>query len=48
MEVMATCLDRLLRHTGNTPVPEYIIGQIAVSVLTALDYLKEKHVGYLP
>ncbi|KAF8383316.1 mek-1, partial [Pristionchus pacificus] len=43
MEVMATCLDRLLRHTGNTPVPEYIIGQIAVSVLTALDYLKEKH-----
>ncbi|GMT32409.1 hypothetical protein PFISCL1PPCAC_23706, partial [Pristionchus fissidentatus] len=43
MEVMATCLDRLLRRTGNTPVPEPIIGQIAVSVLTALDYLKEKH-----
>ncbi|GMT04158.1 hypothetical protein PENTCL1PPCAC_26332, partial [Pristionchus entomophagus] len=43
MEVMATCLDRLLRRTGNSPVPEGIIGQIAVSVLTALDYLKEKH-----
>ena len=43
MEVMSTCLDRLLAHTNHQPVPEDIIGQIALSVLIALDYLKETH-----
>ncbi|GMR43388.1 hypothetical protein PMAYCL1PPCAC_13583 [Pristionchus mayeri] len=43
MEEAAACLDRVLRRSGNTPVPEEIIGKIAVIVLTTLVYLMEKH-----
>nr|CAD2192586.1 unnamed protein product [Meloidogyne enterolobii] len=49
MEVMSTCLDKLLtsRQKSRPPdqvgLPEGIISQIALSVVRALDYLKEKH-----
>lgn len=43
MEQMATCLDRFLKRTGNRPVPERYIGKMAVSILKALNYLKETH-----
>ena len=51
MEVMATCLEKLLsdRQKSRPPekvgLPEEIIGKIALSVVRALDYLKEKHVS---
>ena len=50
MEVMATCLDKLLKHLsqrGRRGIPEAIIGKITLSVVKALDYLKETHVNYL-
>ncbi|GMR43389.1 hypothetical protein PMAYCL1PPCAC_13584, partial [Pristionchus mayeri] len=43
MEVAAICLDRVLRRTENAPVPEEIIGKIAMSVLSTLEYLMDKH-----
>uniref|UniRef100_A0A1I8B363 mitogen-activated protein kinase kinase n=1 Tax=Meloidogyne hapla TaxID=6305 RepID=A0A1I8B363_MELHA len=49
MEVMSTCLDKLLTNRQKTRppdqigLPEGIISQIALSVVRALDYLKEKH-----
>ncbi|KAK5966554.1 hypothetical protein GCK32_012046 [Trichostrongylus colubriformis] len=43
MEAMATCLDLLLKRTGNEPIPEPIVGKMSVSVVRALDYLKENH-----
>ncbi|KAE9414178.1 hypothetical protein Angca_006086 [Angiostrongylus cantonensis] len=43
MEVMATCLDLLLKRTENAPIPEPIVGKMSVSVVKALHYLKEKH-----
>uniref|UniRef100_A0A183FYQ4 mitogen-activated protein kinase kinase n=1 Tax=Heligmosomoides polygyrus TaxID=6339 RepID=A0A183FYQ4_HELPZ len=43
MEAMATCLDLLLKRTGNKPIPEEIVGKMSVSVVRALDYLKENH-----
>jgi len=46
MEVMATCLDKLLRHLsqrGRRGIPEAIISKITLSVVKALDYLKETH-----
>jgi len=52
MEVMSTCLDKLLtsRQKSRPPdqvgLPEGIISQIALSVVRALDYLKEKHVRF--
>ncbi|KAI1716489.1 protein kinase domain-containing protein [Ditylenchus destructor] len=42
MEVMATCLDKLLQRR-KCGLPEQIIGKITLSVVYALDYLKEKH-----
>ena len=32
MELMATCLDKLLKKMGNKPIPEPILGKITVSV----------------
>uniref|UniRef100_A0A914IH49 mitogen-activated protein kinase kinase n=1 Tax=Globodera rostochiensis TaxID=31243 RepID=A0A914IH49_GLORO len=51
MELMCTCLDKLLirrradpsRGPDEVGLPEEIIGHIALSVLRALDYLKETH-----
>lgn len=48
MEAMATCLDLLLKRTGNKPIPEEIVGKMSVSVVRALDYLKENHVSFHP
>lgn len=42
MELMATCLDRLLRKIRK-PFPEEIVCKITVSVLKALEYLKNQH-----
>jgi len=42
MELMGTCLEKLLRTT-RTPVPEPILGKIALSVVKALQYLKQEH-----
>ncbi|XP_067941237.1 dual specificity mitogen-activated protein kinase kinase 7-like [Watersipora subatra] len=42
MELMATCLDKLLKKTKSC-IPENIIGKITVAVLNALDYLKDEH-----
>ncbi|KAL6724018.1 hypothetical protein Aduo_018956 [Ancylostoma duodenale] len=46
MEAMATCLDLLLKRTGNAPIPEPIVGKMSVSVVRALHYLKENHVSH--
>jgi serine/threonine protein kinase len=43
MELMSTCLGKLLRHTQSAPVPEPIIGRMTVSIVRALDYLKTVH-----
>lgn len=43
MELMATCLDKLLRRLRPRAIPERILGKTAVGVLCALHYLKEKH-----
>ncbi len=37
---MATCLDKLSKRL-NAPIPEAIIGKMAVSIVKALDYLKD-------
>eukprot|EP00794_Sanderia_malayensis_P016242 gene16242-17881_t len=42
MELMETCLDKLLKKT-HTPIPENVIGKVCVSVVKALHYLKEEH-----
>ncbi|KAF8566921.1 hypothetical protein P879_10733 [Paragonimus westermani] len=42
MEVMSTCLDKLL-HDLQRPFPERVLGKITVSITIALDYLKRKH-----
>ncbi|KAF6024708.1 hep [Bugula neritina] len=42
MELMATCLDKLMKRTKSS-IPERIIGKITVAVLNALNYLKEEH-----
>ncbi|GFN77612.1 dual specificity mitogen-activated protein kinase kinase 7 [Plakobranchus ocellatus] len=42
MELMATCLDKLLKRTRR-PVPERILGNIVVATVKALHYLKERH-----
>ena len=39
MELMITCLERLLKKT-KCGFPEEILGKVAVSVLRALNYLK--------
>ncbi|PAA77924.1 hypothetical protein BOX15_Mlig020204g1, partial [Macrostomum lignano] len=43
MELMATCLDRLLRCCGNRGLSEPVLGKLVVPVLRALHYLKERH-----
>ncbi|CAE1270016.1 MAP2K7 [Acanthosepion pharaonis] len=42
MELMATCLDKLLKKTRR-PIPERILGKMAVAIVKALNYLKERH-----
>ncbi|XP_065845636.1 dual specificity mitogen-activated protein kinase kinase 7-like [Oscarella lobularis] len=42
MELMGCCVDKLMKKTGKA-IPEDIIGKISVSVIKALNYLKEKH-----
>lgn len=42
MELMSTCLDKLLKKTRR-PIPEKILGKMAVAIVKALHYLKEKH-----
>ncbi|VDN15594.1 unnamed protein product [Dibothriocephalus latus] len=42
MEVMSTCLDKLLKDLKH-PFPEPVIGKVAVSIIKALDYLKVNH-----
>ncbi|CAJ0947253.1 unnamed protein product, partial [Mesorhabditis belari] len=41
MELMATCLDRFLARINPKRVPEPYIGQMTVSIISALNYLKE-------
>jgi len=40
MELMDTCLGKLLAKMKPNPFPEYVIGKIVIAVVTALDYLK--------
>lgn len=42
MEVMSTCLEKVLKRY-HQPFPEMVVGKVAVAVVKALDYLKEKH-----
>ncbi|XP_065570241.1 serine/threonine-protein kinase dst3-like isoform X2 [Artemia franciscana] len=42
MELMSTCFEKLLKKTQK-PVPEQILGKVAVATIKALNYLKEKH-----
>ncbi|XP_013419115.1 dual specificity mitogen-activated protein kinase kinase 7 [Lingula anatina] len=42
MELMSTCLDKLLKVL-QAPIPEKIIGKMAVAIVKALHYLKEEH-----
>ncbi|XP_033764295.1 dual specificity mitogen-activated protein kinase kinase 7-like isoform X2 [Pecten maximus] len=42
MELMSTCLDKLLKKTKR-PIPEAILGKMAVAIVKALNYLKEEH-----
>ncbi|XP_067144462.1 dual specificity mitogen-activated protein kinase kinase 7 [Centruroides vittatus] len=42
MELMATCLDKLMRRL-KSPLPEEILGKMAVAIVKALHYLKEEH-----
>jgi len=42
MELMATCLDKLLKRFQE-PIPERILGKVTVATVSALHYLKESH-----
>ncbi|XP_052219773.1 dual specificity mitogen-activated protein kinase kinase 7-like [Dreissena polymorpha] len=42
MELMSTCLEKLLKKT-HRPIPEKILGKMAVAMVKALNYLKEEH-----
>ena len=42
MELMTTCMDKLLKNLKQ-PLPEYIVGKVAVATVKALHYLKENH-----
>ncbi|XP_031575003.1 dual specificity mitogen-activated protein kinase kinase 7-like [Actinia tenebrosa] len=42
MELMTTCLDKLIKRLQG-PIPEHILGKMAVAIVNALHYLKEKH-----
>ena len=41
MELMDTCLDKVLKRYG--PLPEEIVGKVVVATLNALHYLKSVH-----
>lgn len=43
MELMETCLDKLLKRLRPRALPEDILGKTALGVLRALHYLKESH-----
>ncbi|XP_049273028.1 dual specificity mitogen-activated protein kinase kinase 7 [Rhipicephalus sanguineus] len=43
MELMETCLDKLLKRLRPHALPEDILGKTALGVLRALHYLKESH-----
>ena len=40
MELMDTCLGKLLKRTTPDPFPEEVIGKIVIAVVKALHYLK--------
>ena len=40
MELMDTCLGKLLKRMKPNPFPEEVIGKVVVAVVKALDYLK--------
>ncbi|XP_063983736.1 dual specificity mitogen-activated protein kinase kinase 7-like [Diachasmimorpha longicaudata] len=42
MELMATCLDKLLKRLRQA-IPEDFLGKVTVATVKALSYLKEKH-----
>lgn len=42
MELMTTCLDKLMKKL-QFPIPEDVLGKISVSIVKALNYLKETH-----
>ncbi|XP_033227350.1 dual specificity mitogen-activated protein kinase kinase hemipterous-like isoform X2 [Belonocnema kinseyi] len=42
MELMATCLDKLLKKSRQA-IPESFLGKVTVATVKALSYLKEKH-----
>ncbi|CAJ0567238.1 unnamed protein product, partial [Mesorhabditis spiculigera] len=42
MELMSCCLDRFLSRINHQPVPEQYIAKMAISILSALNYLKEE------
>jgi mitogen-activated protein kinase kinase 7 len=42
MELMSTCMDKLMKKAKQA-MPEDILGKITVSIVQALNYLKEKH-----
>ncbi|KAF7997253.1 hypothetical protein HCN44_005530 [Aphidius gifuensis] len=42
MELMATCLDKLLKKSVQ-PMPEAFLGKVTVATVKALSYLKDKH-----
>ncbi|XP_057326018.1 dual specificity mitogen-activated protein kinase kinase hemipterous-like [Microplitis mediator] len=42
MELMATCLDKLLKKCRQ-PIPEDFLGKVTVATVKALSYLKESH-----
>lgn len=42
MEMMTTCMDKLLKKL-NAPIPEKIVGKVAMATVKALHYLKENH-----
>ncbi|XP_015518260.2 dual specificity mitogen-activated protein kinase kinase 7 isoform X1 [Neodiprion lecontei] len=42
MELMATCLDKLLKRSRQA-IPEEFLGKVTVATVKALSYLKEKH-----
>ncbi|CAH3110010.1 unnamed protein product [Porites lobata] len=42
MELMTTCLDKLMKKLSG-PIPEEVLGKISVSIVKALNYLKETH-----
>lgn len=42
MEMMQTCMDKLLKRLKK-PIPESILGKVAMATVKALNYLKENH-----